>query len=198
MLPIQAIETFSTANIAKENYNNQWGYTPYARDEFELTYEIDPYDLDKDSSLWNEWNQYRKDKITDYIKKVSDLAKNRNILLSAVIFPDYKISVQTKFQDWTKWLDEKYLNAVTPLILTSDDNLAKNMLEEIKKKAQDNAIVYPGLFAGFIESDPEDLLKQIHIIRKLKLQGVILFDWAHLSNEYLEVLKTSVFKVQTY
>ncbi len=185
-------------NIAKENFNNQWGYTPYARNEFELAYEIDPFDIDKDSSLWNEWNQYRKDKITDYIKKVSDLAKNRNILLSAVIFPDYKISVQTKFQDWTKWLDEKYLNAITPLILTSDDNLAKNMLEEIKKKAQDNAIVYPGLFAGFIESDPEDLLKQIHIIRKLKLQGVILFDWAHLSNEYLEVLKTSVFKVQTY
>ena len=66
------------------------------------------------------------------------------------------------------------------------------------KKSEDKTIVYPGLFAGFIESDPEDLLKQIHIIRKLKLQGVILFDWAHLSSEYLDVLKTSVFKVQTY
>lgn len=185
-------------NISKENYNNQWGYTPYARDEFFKTFEIDPFEFEKDSSLWQEWNQYRKDKITDYIKKVSDLAKNRNIVLSAVIFPDYKVSVQTKFQDWAKWLDEGYLNAITPLILTSDDNLAKNMLEEIKKKSQDKAIVYPGLFAGFIESDPEDLLRQIHIIRKLKLQGVILFDWAHLNNEYLEVLKTSVFKVRTY
>ena len=50
----------------------------------------------------------------------------------------------------------------------------------------------------FYDGDPEDLLRQIHIIRKLKLQGVILFDWAHLNSNYLEVLKTSVFKPQTY
>ena len=72
------------------------------------------------------------------------------------------------------------------------------MLEEIKKKTSGNSVVYPGLFAGFIESDPEDLLKQIHIIRKLELGGIILFDWAHLNDNYLDVLKTSVFKVQTY
>ena len=56
----------------------------------------------------------------------------------------------------------------------------------------------PGLFAGFIESDPEDLLRQIHIVRKLKLNGIILFDWAHLSDNYKDVLKTSAFKEQTY
>ena len=72
------------------------------------------------------------------------------------------------------------------------------MLEEIKRKTSDNALVYPGLFAGFIESDPEDLLRQIHIVRKLKLNGIILFDWAHLSNSYKDVLKTSAFKEQTY
>ena len=72
------------------------------------------------------------------------------------------------------------------------------MLEEIKKKAGADVAVYPGLFAGFIESDPEDLLRQIHIIRKLRLQGIILFDWAHLNAGYLEVLKTSVFKNQNF
>ena len=106
--------------------------------------------------------------------------------------------MQTKFQDWGYWVQEGYLNAVTPLILTADDGLAKSMLEEIKKKSAASAYVYPGLFAGFIESDPEDLLKQIHIVRKLSLDGIILFDWAHLRENYREVLKTSVFKEQTY
>ena len=105
---------------------------------------------------------------------------------------------QTKQQDWAYWINQGYLDAVTPLILTSDDDLAKSMLEEIKKKASSTTTVYPGLFAGFIESDPEDLLRQIHIIRKLQMKGVILFDWAHLNDNYLDVLKTSVFKVQTY
>ena len=94
-------------------------------------------------------------------------------MLSAVIFPDYKVSLQTKFQDWYAWVDNCYLDAITPLILTGDDNLAKSMLEEIKRKTSNNAKIFPGLFAGFIESDPEDLLRQIHIVRKLKLDDSV-------------------------
>ena len=181
-------------NVSKENFSNQWGYTPFAREEFKAAYEIDPIDIVPKSSKWDDWCDYRRDKVTDYVKKVSEMLKNRNLTLSAVIFPDYKVSYATKYQDWTTWLDKKYVDAVTPLILTSDDELAYDMLNEIRKKADNNALVYPGLFAGFIESDPEDILRQIHIIRKLKLHGVILFDWAHLNDKYLEVLKTSVFK----
>lgn len=185
-------------NISKENYNNQWGYTKYARDEFFQIYAYDPIEIQPKTSLWENWCQYRRDKITNYIQSVYNLLKYRNIMLSAVIFPDYKVSMQTKFQDWAFWTDRGYLNAITPLILTSDDELAKSMLEEIKKKSSSCAKIYPGLFAGFIESDPEDLLRQIHIVRKLKLDGVILFDWAHLNDNYRDVLKTSVFKEQTY
>ncbi len=185
-------------NIAKENYGNQWGYTPYAREEFMRLYEVDPLDIEPKTAMWDNWCEYRRDKISNYIKKVSRIVKSKNKTISAVIFPDYKVSLQTKQQDWAYWISQKYLDAVTPLILTSDDDLAKSMLEEIKKKVSTDAIVYPGLFAGFIESDPEDLLRQIHIIRRLQLGGVILFDWAHLNDNYLDVLKTSVFRVQTY
>lgn len=185
-------------NISKENLNNQWGYTKYAREEFFLIYAQDPIEIQPKSALWNDWCEYRRNKITKYINEVHNLLKHRNILLSAVIFPDYKVSMQTKFQDWANWTGNCFLDAITPLILTGDDDLAKTMLEEIKRKTSDNAKIYPGLFAGFIESDPEDLLRQIHIVRKLNLDGVILFDWAHLNDNYRDVLKTSVFREQTY
>jgi len=185
-------------NIQKENYNNQWGYTPFARAEFSYLYGIDPMDIEPKTHMWDNWCDYRKDKITNYIQQISDLLKCKDIIFSTVIFPNYKLSLQTKFQDWDKWIDKKYVNAVTPLILTGDDTLAKHMLEEIRKKSNNNVSIYPGLFAGFIESDSEDLLRQIHIIRKLKLEGVVLFDWAHLKKEYIDVLKTSAFKKQMY
>ena len=185
-------------NISKENLNNQWGYTKYAREEFFLIYAIDPIEIQPRSSLWDDWCEYRRNKITRYINEVHHLLNYKNITFSAVIFPDYKVSLQTKFQDWDTWLDNNYLDAITPLILTGDENLAKSMLEEIRRKTSNNARIYPGLFAGFIESDPEDLLRQIHIVRKLKLDGVILFDWAHLNDNYKEVLKTSAFKEKTY
>ena len=182
-------------NISKDNYGNQWGYTKFAREEFKILYEVDPIDLTKDDPLFKDWCEYRCDKITDYIRKVSNVLKSNKIMFSVVIFPDYKVSLKTKFQDWSRWASLEYVDAYTPLILTSDDALAKSMLEEIKKKSHDTKI-YPGLFAGFIESDPEDLLKQIRTMRSLELSGVILFDWAHLNSNYLDVLKTSVFKVK--
>ena len=185
-------------NLTKDDLSNQWGYTPFARDEFKKVYEIDPVEITQRDSLWDKWCEYRQDKITDYVQRASVIVRSKNVVFSAVVFPDYKISLRTKQQDWVRWSEQRYVDVLTPLILTSDDTLAKSMLEEIKKKASDDVKVYPGLFAGFIESDPEDLLRQIHIIRKLKLQGVVLFDWAHLSSNYLEVLKTSVFKPQTY
>ncbi|MBR5304665.1 MAG: family 10 glycosylhydrolase [Candidatus Gastranaerophilales bacterium] len=185
-------------NISKENLNNQWGYTKYAREEFFLIYATDPIEIQPRSAFWDDWCEYRRNKITRYIYEVHNLLKHKDIMFSAVIFPDYKVSLQTKFQDWYTWVDNCYLKAITPLILTGDDNLAKSMLEEIKRKTSNNAKIFPGLFAGFIESDPEDLLRQIHIVRKLKLDGVILFDWAHLNDNYRDVLKTSVFKEQTY
>ena len=173
-------------------------YTKYAREEFITLYGVDPIEIKPKGDLWEKWCEYRSNKITNYISEVSRILNYKKTMLSAVIFPDYKVSLMTKYQDWEKWAENNYLDAATPLILTSDDNLAKNMLEEIKKKMQGNVAVYPGLFAGFIESDPEDLLKQIHIVRKLKMNGVILFDWAHLNDNYKEVLKTSAFKAQTY
>lgn len=185
-------------NIQKENYRNQWGYTPYAREEFKQMYDIDPLEIEPNSSKWDEWCEYRRDKITEYVQKASLIVRSRKKLVTAVVFPDYKVSLQTKHQDWARWINRRYLDAITPLILTADDELAKSMLEEIKRKTGNDAQVFPGLFAGFIESDPEDLLRQIHIIRKLKLSGVILFDWAHLNDKYLNVLKTSAFKEKTY
>lgn len=185
-------------NISKENLNNQWGYTKFARDEFFQMYGVDPIEIQPRNNLWDDWCEYRRNKITNYIKNISYISKSQKVFLSAVIFPDYKVSMQTKFQDWASWAHNYYLNALTPLILTGDDELAKSMLDEIRRKTSNYANIYPGLFAGFIESDPEDLLRQIHIVRKLKLDGVILFDWAHLNDNYRDVLKTSVFKEQTY
>ncbi len=185
-------------SIVKENYSNQWGYTQFARNEFMSFYEVDPIELDQKSDLWTTWCNYRSEKITNYVRKVSELLQNRNIIFSTVIFPDYKLSLKTKFQDWITWSEEGYVNAFTPMVLTGDDELTKSMLEEIKKKSSSNTKIYPGLYAGFIESDPEDLLKQIHITRKLHLGGVVLFDWAHLNSEYLDTLKTSVFRVSDY
>ena len=43
-----------------------------------------------------------------------------------------------------------------------------------------------------------DLIKQIHISRKYGLNGVIIFDYAHLTKTYTDVLTQSVFRNGKY
>ena len=71
--------------------------------------------------------------------------------------------------------------------------LSKKMMKEVKKKAKGETKVYPGIFVGFMDGEPEDLIRQIHNMRTLNLGGIILFDYAHLDKKYTNYLDTSVF-----
>lgn len=101
--------------------------------------------------------------------------------------------LDTKQQDWAKWSRENLIDAMTPLIMTSDNELFHKILKEVKNRASNKTKIYTGLFAGFLEAAPEDLLKQISVSRGLKSDGIILFDWAHLPLKYQEALRYRVF-----
>lgn len=186
-----------SAKASSSNYEaSNWGYTPYAREEFKKIYGIDPVRISYGTSMWNKWDNYRQDRISKYVANVKNVLKDRGIVLSAVVFPDYKSSLETKQQNWARWSSYSYVDALTPLILTADYNLANDMLIELKKKSSSKTKIYPGLFVGFMEGESEDLLKQIHIIRNQNLKGVVLFDWAHMDKKYADVLKACVFASQ--
>lgn len=175
------------------NYEqSNWGYTEIARNEFLELYEVDPIEIKKESVLWQKWNEYRRQKIHNYVKGVREVIPS-NKLFSAVIFPDYEICLQTKQQDWAGWSKENLIDAVTPLIMTSDNELFYKILKVVKDKISNKTTVLTGLFVGFLDAEPEDLLRQISVSRGLKSGGVILFDWAHLPNKYQEALKYRVF-----
>lgn len=177
------------------NYDSSnWGYTLYAREDFKKLYDIDPVTITPESMYWDKWCQYRQDRITKFIASISKILKDRGILLSAVVFPDYKMAMETKQQNWAKWSNYGYIDAITPLILTSDYQLADDMIDELKKKTSSKTEIFPGLFVGFMEGESEDLLRQIHIIRNQKLNGLILFDWAHMDKKYSDVLSTCAFR----
>ena len=174
--------------------NTNWGYTPYARDEFKMRYGTDPVDFHTNSPLWAQWSLYRQEKITNFVRSISDLLKSREIVLSAVVFPTEENCLEVKQQNWQRWTESNMVNAITPLILTADYDLTNEMLKNLKRKTSRNIKIYPGIFVPFMNVEPEDLLKQYHAIRKERLDGIILFDWAHLDSKYTSLLKSSAFK----
>ena len=177
------------------NYDmSNWGYTKYARNEFKDIYGVDPIEIKPGDALWNYWRFYRCAKVTNFVKRASTLCRSNNIMVTAVIFPNRASALDTKLQDWKNWSINNFVDGFTPLFLTCDDKTAINLIEEVLRNKSASTKLYAGLFVTFMNGSNSDLIKQIHASRKYALNGVIIFDYAHLSSNYLETLTQSVFK----
>lgn len=180
-------------NCISNSENANWGYTEFARNDFFMIYGVDPISLKKTDPLWQDWNNYRIEQVTNMVKKVGQLGRRYNTYISAVIFPDRLTALSAKQQDWKTWSTRGYLNGLTPLFLTCDSKTANKMMQDVINAKSASTDFYAGLFVTFMGGSDEDLIRQIHEARKVDAKGVIIFDYAHLSNKYINTLSTSVF-----
>lgn len=177
------------------NYDmSNWGYTQYARTEFKKRYGVDPIELKPNDPMWYQWKFYRCNKITNFVRRVSVLCRYNNIAITTVIFPNRTAALDTKLQDWRTWSMNNFVDGFTPLFLTCDDKTAVNLMGEVLRNKSASTKLYAGLFVTFMNGSSSDLIKQIHAARKYGLSGVIIFDYAHLNQNYLDVLTESIFK----
>jgi len=177
------------------NYDqSNWGYTKYARTDFQKMYGIDPIELTPDDYLWFQWNMYRASKVTDFVRRIGRLAKINGITTTAVIFPNLQMAYDTKLQDWKNWSINNFVDGFTPLFLTCDDKTAMNLMGNVLRNKSASTKLYAGLFVTFMNGSNADLIKQIHAARKYSLNGLIIFDYAHLKDNYVDTLTQSIFK----
>jgi uncharacterized lipoprotein YddW (UPF0748 family) len=177
------------------NYDqSNWGYTQYARNEFKDMYGVDPIELTTEDPLWDYWRFYRCSKVTNFVRKVSKLCRANNVTITTVIFPNKTSAMDTKLQDWKNWSINNFVDGFTPLFLTCDDKTEINLIEEVLRNKSANTKLYAGLFVTFMNGSTSDLIKQIHAARKYGLNGLIIFDYAHFTDNYVEALTESVFR----
>lgn len=172
---------------------SNWGYTEFARSEFYSKYGKDPVNLTTTDPLWPQWGNYRRQKVTDFVAKIGKLGKDHNIYVSAVIFPDIKAAYTSKLQSWQTWSVNNYLDGFTPLFLTCNAKTLNSLVMEVLQHKAANTNLYAGLFVTFMGGSEEDLIREIHETRKLDINGVILFDYAHLDDKYINAISTRVF-----
>ena len=67
------------------------------------------------------------------------------------------------------------------------------MIAEVNNNKAKSTKLYAGLFVTFIKGNPDDLIRIIHESRRFGLSGNIIFDYAHFSSEYQNILTASVF-----
>lgn len=183
-------------NATAGNDQNAWGFTEYARNDFKSVYGVDPVDLTTADANWYDWNQYRRNNITNFVKKVGKLGREKNVYISAVIFPDLASALASKQQDWRTWSANSYIDGFTPLFLTYDPKMLASMMNDVMRTKAPCTDLYAGLFVTFMGGAPEDLIRQIYQTRIMNANGVIIFDYAHTTPVYASTLMASVFNEQ--
>ena len=143
--------------------------------------------------MWQKWVEYRQDKVTSLVSSLRQIAKNKKILLSTVIFPDPEESAIVKLQNWKDWGNNFYVDAFTPLVMGSDEFLVENYINDIKENIDSKILIYSGLFEPFTSASPADMLHQIKTSRKAGGHGIVLFDYAHLTEEFVKSLNARAF-----
>ncbi len=183
-------------NATAGNDQNAWGFTEYARNDFKSVYGVDPVDLTTADASWYDWNQYRRNNITNFVKKVGKLGREKKVYISAVIFPDLASALASKQQDWRTWSANSYIDGFTPLFLTYDPKMLASMMNDVMRIKAPCTDLYAGLFVTFMGGAPEDLIRQIYQTRIMNANGVIIFDYAHTTPVYASTLMASVFNEQ--
>ena len=182
---------YPNANVSGDM--NSWGYTDYARNDFKLLYGTDPIELTTSDVLWLDWNQYRRNNITNFVKKAGKLCRSKNVYISTVIFPDIASALASKQQDWRSWSERDYVDGFTPLFLTNDSNMLVSMMNDVMRIKSPQTELFAGLFITFMGGAPEDLIRQIYQTRMMNSNGVIIFDYAHTTPVYTTTLMASAF-----
>lgn len=171
---------------------NAWGYTKCAREEFKSLYNVDPISISPTDNYWQAWNDYRRNKITSYVRRISKICRSNKVDLTAVIFPNKYSALENKHQDWEVWSCNDYIDGFTPLFLTCDPITSADMMRGVIRYKNPKTKLYAGLFIAFMNGSDSDLIRQIHEARKLKIDGFSMFDYAHLQDNYINTLKMSV------
>lgn len=180
-------------NATAGNDMGAWGYTDYARNEFKQMYGVDPKDLTVSDVQWYDWNQYRRNNVTNFVQKIGQLGKQEHVYISAVIFPDLASALAAKQQDWRTWSSNDYIDGFTPLFLTYDSKMLASMMNDVMRVKSPKTDLYAGLFVTFMGGASEDLIRQIYETRKMDANGVIIFDYAHTTPVYTSTLMASAF-----
>ena len=169
-----------------------WGYTNYARNDFKSIYGVDPITITPCDNYWQAWCDYRRDKVTYFVRRLSKICRSNKVNLTAVIFPNRCAALENKHQDWVVWSKNDYIDGFTPLFLTCDPVTASDLMRGVIKYKNPKTNLYAGLFVTFMNGSQSDLIRQIHEARKLKIDGFSIFDYAHFQDSYIATLKESV------
>ncbi|MDD4212571.1 MAG: family 10 glycosylhydrolase [Bacilli bacterium] len=156
------------------------GYTDYTMNKFMNLYHLEG-DLKvlirNSKSIRTTWLNFKSEELNNFVGRLSAAIRSvkPNILISAAVFPDNSSGIRLYRQDYLKWIQEGYINAIEPMNYTDDVNRFVNVLNYLNNLHLD-ADIRSGIAAKIIS---ENLLTDLKEIRLMDQYGNYTLFSAH-------------------
>ena len=157
------------------------------------------YGKNKVKEILKKWYQFKKDQVSELVKKVSDKTKkiNKKIKVTAAVVSNIPKADFDYSQEWGKWLCKGWIDFAVPMIYQKRTKQVEDNLKVIEKKVGKKPIVV-GIGAYLL--DARGIIDKIKFARSVskknnKILGVSLFSYDGFKGkeEQLRKIKKTVF-----
>ncbi len=130
---------------------------------------------DEDVERWAEWKRQQLSELVRRIRVRMNETREGLLLTAAVFAPPQRARDQV-LQDWPRWLRAAWLDAVIPMVFTSDDAEFSAALNSCLNAAQPRS-VFMGI-GVYQQPDPEQSLRQMRLASEGGAKGFVLYGYA--------------------
>lgn len=179
-----------------EPTENYYSFDPQTRKTFKEYSGEDPLLIkatDTGNMLWNEWIGWNTKQVELFVRELRDSLGtfNRQIKISAAVFPDADNARALIGQDWEAWAGNNLIDMLCPMLYTNHTVFFAKYTEKSVKIGRGHSQVCIGIGIGTShnQNTPEGMLRQIEITNDLNADGFIFFSSNSLNRDFLEALE---------
>jgi len=142
---------------------------------------------------WCEWVKWNADQVTRLVGEINKTMKghNKELLLSADVFPDYEMAQVEIGQDWDKWAADKIVDILCPMLYTNNSDLFKKYVEKAVRTVDHHVILLPGIATTSVHniSTCDEVVRQAKFCRSSGADGMVFFRLSLKEMKYIERIK---------
>jgi len=169
------------------------GYSDAMRAGFQRKTGVDPLDLESRRSRYEreigterlmeldrEWHQFKADQVTALVRNVRAVMASRRpeAVLSAAVRPDPDEALYVFGQDWVRWVNEGWVDAVAPMMYSVSGSTVARQAEEAVKRVPPEK-VWAGI--AIYNQSVSDAAAKIRDVRRMGIEGYAIFSYNSLS-----------------
>ena len=172
-----------------KNFGLTYGYGIKNLERFRDKTGLNPAEALNNEAEYLSWDNWRRQQVTDLVKKISSLVKVKSpdLLVSCAVIPLPERAYTNAFQDWSRWLEEGIVDSVVLMNYTKDSQFAKEVVKS-GLGHRGKGKVYVGIGVFLMKNNPEMFFNQYHTALELKPDGLVLFSIDDLTNEIIGYL----------